>query len=87
MTEMGRLAMRHEGNMWNAYYAMSDTMDKAILLGSIKMTLVETPEMRDAFIAVMKQAITIAAKETLGVEMTWPSEPKPAPESERSGHG
>ncbi len=29
--KIGRLAMRHEGNFWNAYYAMPDTMDGAIL--------------------------------------------------------
>lgn len=83
----GRLAMRHEGKFWNAYYAMPDTMKGAILLGSIKMSLVEDKPMRDAFIEVMKQALTVAAKEALNLDMTWPTPPKPAPESEKAGHG
>ena len=33
MAEIGRLAMRHEGNFWNAYFALPDTMEGAIPLG------------------------------------------------------
>jgi hypothetical protein len=83
---MGRLAMRHEGAFWNAYYAMPNTMDKAILLGSIKMSLVLDQPMRDAFIEVMKLALTVATKQALGYEMEWPNPPTPAPESEKAGH-
>ena len=49
--KIGRLAMRVEGTMWNAYYAMPNTIDDAMLLGSIRMRLVEhNPERRQVFI-------------------------------------
>jgi len=40
ITEVGRLAMRHEGTNWNAYYASTETMEGAILLGSIAMRFI-----------------------------------------------
>jgi hypothetical protein len=37
MTQIGRLALREEGEWWNAYYyAMPGTMDGALHLGSIR---------------------------------------------------
>jgi len=85
--QIGRLAMRREGSFWNAYYALPNTMDNAILLASIKMTLVGDEKLRAAFIEVMKLALTAATEEALGYELKWPDGPIPAPESERSGHG
>lgn len=40
--QIGRLALRVEGDNWNAYYAQTGTMDGAIFLGSIRMGLVAT---------------------------------------------
>jgi hypothetical protein len=37
----GRLALRVEGEFWNAYYAMPGTMRDAIFLGSIRMKFAE----------------------------------------------
>ena len=42
--EIGRLALRAEGEWWNAYYAMPDTMDRAIHLGSIRLSAAERPQ-------------------------------------------
>jgi hypothetical protein len=81
-----RLAMRHEGLWWNAYLAQSDSMNQAIHLGSIRMTLVQDEKTKTAFLDAMKIAMTVAAKEAIGVEMQWPDPPQSAPESERSGH-
>lgn len=84
----GRLAMRHEGNFWNAYYAMPHTMEGAILLGSIAMRFItDNKERKDAFMEFMKQAVSDIMKDELGYEASWPNPPEPAPESERSGHG
>lgn len=33
--KIGRLAMRHEGSNWSAYYAEPGTMEGAIFLGSV----------------------------------------------------
>lgn len=84
--KVGRLAMRHEGNDWNAYYALTDTMEGAIPLGSIKMRFVQTQERRDAFLNFMREAVTDLIKETMGVDATWPDGVQPAPLNERAGH-
>lgn len=85
--EIGRLAMRREGMFWNAYYAMPDTMERAILLGSIAMRFVENNEERkNAFLDFMQQAVGDLIKETTGQTATWPNGPQPAPERERAGH-
>lgn len=84
--EVGRLAMRHEGEWWNAYYAKPGTMEGAILLGTIAVRFVQTQERRDAFIAIMRDAVGEVIAECAGAAPTW-TEPQPAPESERAGHG
>src|SRR5215831_1394150 len=48
-----RLALRTEGDKWNAYISKPDTMDGAIWVGSIAMRFVEGHQKRrDAFIAL-----------------------------------
>ena len=39
--DIGRLAMRVEGELWSAYYAMPNTMEGAVFLGSIAMRFSE----------------------------------------------
>lgn len=86
--KVGRLAMRHEGMFWNAYYAMPDTMDDATLLGSIAMKFVQHDEVRKkAFMDMMMDAVSDIIEEETGVRPTWPEGAHPAPEKERSGHG
>jgi hypothetical protein len=84
--QVGRLAMRHEGNFWNAYYAMPDSMTDALLLGSIRIQFVETKDRKDTFIALMRDAVADILEEATGVRPTWPDGPQPAPEHERAGH-
>ena len=84
--KVGRLAMRREGLWWNAYYALTDTMDGAIPLGSVSMRFVETQERRDAFIGFMREAVSDLIEETSGVRPTWPEGTQPAPEHEKAGH-
>ena len=86
--KIGRLAMRREGKFWNAYYAMPDTMDNAILLGSIALRFVmDNQDRKDAFLDFMREAVSDLIEEETGTRPTWPEGPQPAPESERSGHG
>lgn len=87
MTEqkIGRLAMRHEGTMWNAYYALADTMDGAIFLGSIQMRFVADKRRKDAFLEFMRAAVSDILEDTMGARPTWPEGPHPAPEHERGG--
>lgn len=85
--KIGRLAMRHEGTWWNAYYAMPDTMRGAILVAKIRFSAVEgKPERRDAFMAFAREAIGDMIEKKIGVRPSWPDGPQPAPESERAGH-
>jgi hypothetical protein len=85
--KVGRLAMRHEGAMWNAYYALTDTMDGAIPLGSIAMRFVVDLERKTAFMDLMRDAVADLIEEKTGERPTWPEGVQPAPERERSGHG
>lgn len=82
---MGRLAFRHEGNMWNAYYALPDTMDGALLLGSIAMAGVESAWRKQAFMDLMRSFVQDIYLEKIGAEVDWKA-PETAPEHERSGH-
>lgn len=85
--KVGRLALRHEGNFWNAYYAMPGTMDGAVLLGSIAMRfVVGNTDRKNAFMDMMRGAVTDLLEEQTGARPTWPDGPQTAPESERSGH-
>lgn len=84
--QIGRLAMRHEGNMWNAYYAMPNTMDGAIPLGSIAMAAIESNEGRkQAFMDMMRDIVADIIEDKTGVRPTWGGL-QGAPEHERSGN-
>lgn len=87
MQKVGRLAMRHEGAMWNAYYAMPGTMDGALLLGSIAMRFVENVDRKNAFMDMMRDAVSDVIFEQTGLRPTWPEGVQSAPEHERAGHG
>lgn len=86
--KIGRLALRHEGPSWNAYYALPGTMDGAVLLGSIAMRFVVGKDDRHrAFMALMQEAVSDLIEEMTGQRPTWPEGPHAAPEHERAGHG
>ena len=82
--KIGRLAMRHEGNSWNAYYALTGTMSGAIPLGSIAMRA--NAERKQAFMDMMRDMVADIIEEESGHRPTWPEGPQPAPETERAGH-
>lgn len=84
--QIGRLAMRVEGDWWVAYYAMPETMDGAIELARIDMGIVVDPRPKSAFMDIMRGAVTDIIKERCGATPQWPEpEGRPAPEHERSG--
>lgn len=87
LAQIGRLALRHEGEWWNAYYAMPGTMDRAIPLGSVRMTAVmQNPKVKQGFMDLMRELVGDMIEKQTGVRPIWPGA-KPAPEHERSGHG
>ena len=83
--EAGRLAMRVEGNYWNAYFALPGTMDDALFLGGIAMAAVTGhPERKAAFMGLMQDAVADILEQASGTRPTW-NEPQAAPEHERAG--
>ena len=83
--EIGRLAMRVEGDNWCAYYALQHTMGGALFLGSIRMgAVVSDPARKTAFMDMMKGIVSDILAEKLGDRPTW-GDPHRAPEAERSG--
>lgn len=85
--KVGRLALREEGKFWNAYYALPDSMEDAILLGSIAMRFVAgNQERKDTFMGLMRESVSDILEEQTGHRPTWPDGPQRAPEHERAGH-
>lgn len=85
LQQVGRLALRHQGENWNAYYALEGTMEGAVFLGSIRMGAVTTsPKRKQGFIDLMRDVVADILEEKLGVRPEW-RDPERAPEHERSG--
>ena len=83
--EIGRLALRSEGQWWNAYYARSQTMEGALHLGSVRLQAAAlNPKVRAAFMAMMQLVVSDIINEATGQRPSW-NAPKTAPERERSG--
>lgn len=84
MRQVGRLALREEGTNWVAYYALTDTLEGAIFLGSIAMRFVQVEEQKKRFMDLMRDCLSDLMEEKFGVRPKWGG-PQRAPESERSG--
>jgi hypothetical protein len=81
---VGRLALRVEGENWNAYYAMPETMEGAVPLGSIRIGAVrDNPERKQAFMDLMQGIVAEFLEQNFGPVASWKIET--APERERSG--
>lgn len=84
VTQIGRLAMRVEGDNWVAYYAMPGTMNDAVNLGSIKMGIAENPARKENFLSLMRDAVADIIEQQTGTRPIF-TQPNPAPEHERAG--
>lgn len=85
LQKVGRIAFRVEGDFWNVYFAQSDTMEDSLLLGTIRMSIVEEfparkQQLMDLMRAVVSDMIGSIVKQA---PVVW-KEPVPAPEHERS---
>lgn len=85
MQQMGRIALRVEGENWNAYYALPNTMEGALYLASIRMALVQRDDRKQAFMNLMRAVVGDIIEGTAGERPEWLS-PRPAPEKDRSGN-
>lgn len=81
--QVGRLAMRQEGEWWVAYLAKIGTMDGAMELGRIRMTVVQHPERKQAFMGIFSGFVADILEAEFGQRPDMPV--YPAPEHERSG--
>ena len=85
-SQIGRLALRQEGENWNAYYAENNSMQNAFFLGSIKMIFIVKNEKRKLqFIELMREVVSDIIEEATDVRPHWGGLER-APESERSGN-
>ena len=81
--QIGRLALRVEGDKWVAYYAMEGTMSEAIELGSIASGIVSNNEQRkQAFMDLMREIVADLIENATGQRSTW-NAPIDAPLHER----
>jgi hypothetical protein len=82
MNKSGRLAFRVEGTMWNCYYALPDTMQDAIYLGSLHMTIARNLKHKKAFMNIMRNSLNEFFKDQNLIVDHWKTET--APEHERT---
>jgi len=84
--QVGRLAFRVEGNLWVAYYALPNTMNDAIFLGSIQMAIVQDFSTKHIFMSLMRDAVSAIIKAQSGHDSDWPEpDGRPAPQHEKAG--
>ncbi len=88
MKNIGRLAFRHEGDYWNAYYAVADSMNDAVPLAGIRFAIVhDYPARKAEFMNLMREVVGDLIEKQCGVRPIWPIPPQPAPEHEREDRG
>lgn len=82
---MIRLALRHEGEFWNAYCANMGTMEGAFLIGSIAMGAVMNNLPRErAFVSMMSDIVAEGVEAITGVKPAMVV--RDAPPQDRSGN-
>ena len=83
--KIGRLALRQEGDNWNAYYMLPDSNEAPLVLGSIRMAAVVGHDDRKLiFMNLMRDFVGDIIEEATGIRPTWGG-PERAPEHERAG--
>lgn len=85
LEQIGRIALRVEGDKWAAYYALNETMKGAIFLGSIRMGAVRgNPVRREQFMLMMRSIVEDIIEKETGERPSFDQVNK-APEHERAG--
>jgi hypothetical protein len=87
LQKVGRIAFREEGNLWNAYWALPNTMEDAILIASVKMGVVRSnADLKQAFMEFVRLAASRLLGEQFGDGVAEWQDPVLAPVSEKSGN-
>jgi len=82
---VGRLAMRVEGDWWVAYSASIGTMEGALELGRVRMSICQNKKIKDATLEHFKMAFAEVFKDATGIKLLWPNGTQSAPEHEKAG--
>lgn len=83
MKQAGRIALRVEGDFYNAYYALPDSMEGAIFLGCIRMGVIKNDDLRRAQFLDFIRAVIEDLMKTAGQDVVWGGE-QPALEGVRN---
>lgn len=79
-----RIALRIEGTWWVAYVAEPGTMEGALELARIRMSMVGGPDRKQRFMQLVQDAVAEVITSTTG-SVPEMFETRPAPEHERAG--
>jgi hypothetical protein len=81
--QVGRVALRVEGDWWVAYYAEPETMEGAIEMGRILMAIVRDKGRKHSFMDLMRDAVADFMQSLTGERPDF--KVQAAPEHERAG--
>lgn len=84
LSKVGRIAFRVEGNNWNVYWALPDSMLGVFIASTAFATVNGKPERKAQFIQFARDVISDLFLEQYGVRPEWPDGWQPAPEHERT---
>jgi hypothetical protein len=83
--QVGRLALRDEGDAIRAYYAQPNTMEGALLLFTLNPNVAHFPDVRDKALDFGRHIVTEIIFSITGDRPVWPTAPVVAPEHEKTG--
>lgn len=83
---LGALKFRVEGEMWNCYYDQESEKRLAVLMGSIRLSLVAHDEItKEMFMGTMQGAFDGLMQKVCGIKPIWDDPQIPAGEKEGTG--
>jgi hypothetical protein len=71
MEQIGRLAVRVTGDTLTVYYAEPETMEAALVIGSISLAAVRQQNRKREFIDLMEAVVGDIIEEATGIRPTW----------------
>lgn len=72
LKRIGRLAFRHEGKFYNCYYALPNSMEKALFIGCVPFAAIRDDRlMQERFIELMRDVLNKVMSEKLGRPIEW----------------
>ena len=72
LRRIGRLAFRHEDKWYNCYYALPNSMEKALFIGCIPFTAVKDNRLlQEQFMALMRDTLNAIMTKQLGKPVIW----------------